>query len=158
MRPRVARGLRLSGPPGYGPRRLEPVPIGVNQPDRGKQALSKHLSAFQSQKQFPLLRKSALGAGSSVVEPSTFNRVVVGSSPTRPTKALKFAAWVTAPSPATTPTHLGRQGTFRVRRAGCAFAIASAVLIGLATSPARAAELKAMVTGNLDRSLRKEIE
>ena len=43
-------------------------------------------------------------------------------------------------------------------RTGWAFAISWAVLIGLSAPPARAAEAKAAVTGDLDRSLRKEIE
>ncbi len=45
-----------------------------------------------------------------------------------------------------------------MRRTGCAFAAFWAVMIGLAAAPTWAAEPKAAVTGDLDRSLRKEIE
>jgi translocation and assembly module TamA len=59
-------------------------------------------------------------------------------------------------------TDSGRQGTYRVGRTGYAFAASWAVMLGLSGTAVAATEpkavAKAVVTGDLDRTLRKEIE
>ncbi|MGI9168611.1 MAG: hypothetical protein ACR2FH_00345 [Caulobacteraceae bacterium] len=45
-----------------------------------------------------------------------------------------------------------------MRRTVCAFAACCTVMLGLSAAPAAAAEPKAAVTGDLDRSLRKQLE